>query len=156
MEKELIFDILEKVSNRSDLDWIEIRDRHGLDCHPDTLRKAGVGIKMAAEAGTLSFRSEKANEYDETYKAKRQFYDQRREYNKLLTDEARSDYLTEELIKIARELRTLKPLPRGHELPPDCYSENEAVLVLSDWHYGMIANNVWNKYNTSIADERIA
>lgn len=61
MEKELIFDIFEKVSNRSDLDWIEIRDKHGLDCHPDTLRKAGVGIKMAAEAGALSFNTGKDN-----------------------------------------------------------------------------------------------
>lgn len=79
MSKELIFDIFEKVSGRSDLDWVEIRDKHDVECHPDTLRKAGVGIKMAAEAGALSFRSEKACEYDEVYKAKRQFYDQRRE-----------------------------------------------------------------------------
>lgn len=34
--------------------------------------------------------------------------------------------------------------------------ENEAVLVLSDWHYGMLADNVWNQYNTGIADLRIA
>lgn len=65
MEKELIFDIFEKVSNRSDLDWIEIRDKHHMDCHPDTLRKAGVGIKMAAEAGALTFDSNKTSDYDE-------------------------------------------------------------------------------------------
>lgn len=50
----------------------------------------------------------------------------------------------------------MKPLPRGRDLTPIRFSDNEAVLVLSDWHYGMIASNVWNEYNTSIADERIA
>lgn len=70
MGKELIFDICEKVFGRSDLDWSEIVSKHGMDCHPDTLRKAGVGIKMAAEAGAISFGS---SEYDEVYKAKRQF-----------------------------------------------------------------------------------
>ena len=43
-EKKLIFDILEKVKGRSDMDWVEIRDAYNLDCHPDTLRKASVGI----------------------------------------------------------------------------------------------------------------
>lgn len=33
--------------------------------------------------------------------------------------------------------------------------KNEAVLVLSDWHYGMVTDNVWNRYNTDIADYRI-
>ena len=155
MEKELIFDIFEKVSNRSDLDWIEIRDKHHMDCHPDTLRKAGVGIKMAAEAGALTFDSEKTSSYDELQKAKRQFYDQRREYNKLLIDEARNDHLTEELIKAASELNKIKPLSCFDKILPADRAKNEAVLVLSDWHYGMVTDNVWNRYNTDIADYRI-
>ena len=53
--KNLIFDIYEKVTGRSDKDWAEICNLNDLECHPDTLRKAGVGIKMAAEAGVLNF-----------------------------------------------------------------------------------------------------
>ena len=33
---------------------------------------------------------------------------------------------------------------------------SEAVLVFSDWHYGMTASNVFNVYNTSICKERVA
>ena len=29
------------------------------------------------------------------------------------------------------------------------------MLVLSDWHYGMTTNNVFNKYNTKICQERV-
>lgn len=63
--KELIFDILEKVSGDSDMDWIEILEKHELECHPDTLRKAAVGIKMAADAGVINFGDSEANAYAE-------------------------------------------------------------------------------------------
>lgn len=43
-------------------------------------------------------------EKEELFKAKKQFHDQRREYNKILTMDARSDHLTEELIKVAKSL----------------------------------------------------
>ena len=66
--KELIFDIFEKVNGKSDLDWSEIRENHGLDCHPDTLRKAAVGIKMAADAGVLNFEKGVYKKYENTLK----------------------------------------------------------------------------------------
>lgn len=31
----------------------------------------------------------------------------------------------------------------------------EAILVISDWHYGIEVSNLWNKYNPEIARERI-
>lgn len=63
--KELIFDIYEKVCGKSDLDWVEIRDKHNLDCHADTLRKSGAGIKMASEAGCLNFEKASTDAYAE-------------------------------------------------------------------------------------------
>ena len=32
---------------------------------------------------------------------------------------------------------------------------NEAILVISDWHYGIICNNSWNKYDPDIAVQRL-
>lgn len=155
-EKKLIFDILEKVKGRSDMDWVEIRDAYNLDCHPDTLRKASVGIKMAADAGCLDFDKADVDDYAEIYIAKKQFYDQRREYNKLLTDEARQRHVEEELIRCAEKLNSEKILTQVH------YKENvwvmherEAVLFLADWHFGIHSDNVWNKYSPEIADARI-
>lgn len=153
--KELIRDIYEKVSNQSDLEWIDIYEKHDLTCHPETLRKAGVGIKMVADAGMLTFAEPAAPGETASYKEKQQFYDQRREYNKLLIEEARADHLTNELIKAANSLNVQKPLPKQGALEYTSF-ESEAVLFLSDWHYGLTTDNVWNTYDPAIADERIA
>lgn len=154
--KKLIFDIYEKINGQSDMDWGEIREAHRLDCHPDTLRKAAVGIKMAADAGCLNFDKADTSAYAEAQIAKRQFYDQRREYNKVLTEEARQRHLDEELIRCAEALNREKILRRMPMLKPVSLNGNEAVLFLADWHFGMNANNVWNQYSPQIADRRIS
>lgn len=87
------------------------------------------------------------------YKAKRQFYDQRREYNKLLISEARSEHLIEHLISCANELNNSIPLNFNKDYV-QC-TPKEAVLCLADWHYGMVTDNIWNKYNTEICKQRI-
>ena len=121
--------------------------------HPDTLRKAGVGIKMAADAGMLSVPNN-ADSYRTEYIAKKQFYDQRREYNALLAREAREDHLLECLRKATDKMGENVPLLR--ELPmyiePD---KPEAVLVLTDWHYGMKADNIWNHYDVETCKKRV-
>lgn len=91
---------------------------------------------------------------DELYKAKRQFYDQRREYNKALVSDARSDHLVEELIKAANKV----PLNDYSSILTyrTTDSVKEALLCLSDWHFGQISNNVWNVYNKEICAERVA
>lgn len=91
---------------------------------------------------------------DELYKAKRQLFDQRREYNKLLVSDARADHLTERLIEAAN----LVPLQNYSEMFTfkDNFTEEEAVLCLSDWHYGQVTNNIWNTYNTKVCKERVS
>ena len=121
--------------------------------HPDTLRKAGVGVKMVADAGLLDVPNTE-NKYRDEYIAKKQFFDQRREYNAVLAREAREDHLLECLRESAEKLNEQMPLlNKTGELYPDL--STEAVLVLTDWHYGMVANNVWNKYDTNICKERL-
>ena len=121
--------------------------------HPDTLRKAGAGVKMVADAGLLAV-PDTENRYRDEYIAKKQFYDQRREYNAVLAREAREDHLLECLRESAEKLNEQMPLlNKTGELYPDL--STEAVLVLTDWHYGMVANNVWNKYDTNICKERL-
>lgn len=34
--------------------------------------------------------------------------------------------------------------------------DNSAILAISDWHYGIVVENYWNKYNPEIARERIS
>lgn len=158
MNKELIHDIYDKITGISDLDWIEIVEKNKLDCHPDTLRKAGVGIKMAAEAGVLNLYNSSSNAYDDLYKAKKQFYDQRREYNKLLANDAKWDHVYSELIKAAKSLNKTDSLFKQDRDIDALYRkkcDRDAVLVLGDWHYGLVSDNVWNKYDKDIAKARI-
>lgn len=119
--------------------------------HPDTLRKAGVGIKMAADAGMLAVPST----YRDEYIAKKQFYDQRREYNAILAREAREDHLMECLRETANHMNSELPLLKRPGGNIETASDTEAVLVLTDWHYGMVVDNLWNRYDTFICKERL-
>lgn len=100
------------------------------------------------------YSDEVSQQMDELYKLKKQYFDQRREYNKLLTAESRADHLLEYVQSAAEKLNQVKPLSFGiaRQLPLD----NEAVLCLSDWHYGMVTDNIWNSYNTKICRQRVS
>lgn len=87
---------------------------------------------------------------------RQRFYDQRREYNKLIADAGRRDHIHEKLIESANNLSNDLGIVFNHDyLDHAEFSDNEAVLVLSDWHYGMITENVFNKYNTEICRQRV-
>lgn len=90
---------------------------------------------------------------DEIYRAKKQLYDQRREYNKILMPEARGQHLAEHLLKCAENLNKERPL--SFRKSRYDFEKRDAVLVLSDWHYGMTTDNIWNTYNVEICKQRI-
>ncbi len=167
--KQLLQDCSDKVAKIIDSDWSEIALKYGLDFNPDTCRKAqqppilgGAFVRQFYEEElSHSSTSLDEDEYfkklrlekDEIYKAKRQLYDQRREYNKLLTLNGRSEHLMEELVESAKRLNEERPLDfTGYVLDR---SDKEALLFWADWHYGMIANNIWNTYNVEICKSRV-
>lgn len=91
---------------------------------------------------------------DAVYKEKRKLYDQRREYNKLLASDARAEHLCDELIMSANKLNKEKALDfREKWFKPNTHKQ--AVLCWADWHYGMVTDNIWNKYNTDICRRRV-
>lgn len=90
---------------------------------------------------------------DECYKATKQLQDQRREYNKMLTKDARSEHLENELIKAANNLSAEKMLKDNYGVYYT--SDNDAVLCVTDWHLGMVTDNIWNKYNVETCIERV-
>ena len=104
--------------------------------------------------GESVYSNELQGQLDEIYKAKRQLWDQRREYNKILTSDARADHLAEKLIEAAN----LVPLQNYSDMFTfnNASSDEEAVLCLSDWHYGQVSNNIWNEYNTEICKKRVS
>jgi hypothetical protein len=104
--------------------------------------------------GDNTYSIELKEQLDEIYKAKRQLFDQRREYNKMLVNDARADHLAEKLIEAAN-IVPLKDYSNVFTFKNDS-SREEAVLCLSDWHYGQVSNNIWNEYNTDICLQRVS
>ena len=91
---------------------------------------------------------------NELFKIKKQVQDQRRELRNILTPDARFDNLTEKLIESANSLCEIKPLVFEDYIVNT--TDSEAVIAWADWHYGMVTDNIWNKYNTDICKKRVA
>lgn len=169
--EQLLEDCSNKVSKISDLDWSEICDKYNLDFNPDTIRKGSqpplVGSAFVSEyykwkesqrdsdVKEDSYFKELQIQKDAIYKEKRKLYDQRREYNKLLISDARAEHLNDELIRIAENLNKEYPLVQLDEYKK-VNTKKEALLALSDWHYGMVTNNIWNAYDTSVCKKRVS
>ena len=123
-------------------------------------RKRWSAFKSVLDANTdkiigeNKYLEELKEQADEIYKAKKQLADQRREYNKMLASDARAEHLTEKLIEAANTV----PLKNYSDVFTfkNTTSFEEAVLCLSDWHYGQVSNNIWNQYDTSICLQRVS
>ena len=123
-------------------------------------RKRWSAFKSVLDANTdkivgeNKYLEELKEQTDEIYKAKKQLADQRREYNKMLINDARAEHLTEKLIEAAN----IVPLKNYSDVFTfkNTTSMEEAVLCLSDWHYGQVSNNIWNQYDTSICLQRVS
>lgn len=168
--EELLKDCSDKVNKVKDIDWSEINEKYQLNMNPDTLRKGSQPPLIGSVFVSEYFKEKNAKSNcvdedsyikelqlmkDEIYKEKRKLYDQRREYNKNLTFEARSEHLFNELSISASKLNEERPLFEDEEKFIKVNTKREALLCFSDWHYGMTTNNVWNTYNVEICKERI-
>ncbi len=155
--------LVDKVEGTSDKDWVEMVEELGLDVHPDSLRKSFTGGRYCGyqvykyfqeklESGYTEEESKRLTTLrQELYKEKCRVQDQKREYNKLLRESARYEHLVD---RMEKAIEGIEPLRLG-----GCYESNptevEAVLILSDFHYGLEVDNVLNEYNTDIAKERL-
>ena len=91
----------------------------------------------------------------ELEKEKVKFQDQKREYKALLRTDARFDHLVDEMNKSIAKLNATNPLVNKYEGTFDNNDSTEAVVILSDWHFGIEEENYWNKINIEIAKERV-
>lgn len=157
-----------KDSGELDISWDDIADiinrELGNEDRPlseAAFRKPYQQAKRFFESGVFNefnnddgYLKELQLQKEAVYKERRKLYDQRREYNKLLISDARSEHLIEELISVANKLNETNPLVFEENLFPTNIHK-EAVLFFSDWHYGMVTNNLWNVYNTEICKQRV-
>lgn len=73
-------------------------------------------------------------------------------YKKLLRDEARLEVFKD---TFKETVSKLNKLPQIKYVGNKSNTYNEAILMLSDLHIGVICDNFYNKYNTDIAVQRL-
>lgn len=115
----------------------------------------GLEYATSSQADTderLEELDEKIREYEI---AKIQYQDKTREYKHYLRHEARLDNLLKKMLdSIKDEMNTKKPLEWIKPVLRDS-GKGSLLLVLSDLHRGMKADNHWNKFNEDIFTERL-
>lgn len=153
-----------------DLDWQDIVEAAHLDCHRDSLRKAasvtpysGYAVMQYYERLMASadrpdqdaYMTELDGKIMQMRKEAKRFYDQRREFHKLVDQVGRDENLEDRLVDAANRLNELRPLKADKDGLGCCTANSEAVIVFSDWHYGMTADNIWEHYDTEVCRSRV-
>ena len=112
--------------------------------------------KAAALKSGDSYMAELEDKKRELAMERQRFFDQRREYNRLVSADGRAEHLYEMLAEAANKLgEEIGVLYQANDSNAGMHSDNDAIIVFSDWHYGMTTNNVFNKYNVEICKERV-
>lgn len=157
----LVQEVLDKKNGVCDKDWCDIVMDYDLDCSSETLRKAGVGIKLASDAG-MGFPVDGAGTRGvmDNYVERQKLYDLRREVRKDLREQSRSE-LIRELIRNA--IRDLPDIQRCNSIPWDngAMSDRELVVGMGDFHFGAeycvkgLYDEAINVYDRNIFEKRL-
>lgn len=129
-----------------------------MDIKAETLRKAGVGIKLAADAGLLCGNnpSKETTGYIERQKMR----DLSRQVNTVYRSESRSELLRETIEEAVKNLPAFKIDNRDPVRKTDGASKS-LVVALGDFHYGAdihvegLYGEVINEFNSKVFEERM-
>lgn len=149
----LVHDILQKKQGLLDDDWAEIVARYDLNISADTLRKAGVGVKLVSDAGVES----KPTDISAGYIDRQKMRDLTKNVNSLFRTESRSELLRETVTE------AVKSLPRFNITTsiPRTDGSKSLVLMLGDFHYGAdihvtgLLGEKLNHYNSEVFENRM-
>lgn len=149
---------LQKLSGDDEVDWEDIIDSLGISLHKDTLRRWARGMQIYDEYLKETKHKSVRDDSEKTIKKILELKQQRI----LLSDEKR--YVNERLRELTRVEDFYKKLEDKIsssdpvQLREVEFSDksNEAVLMLSDWHYGIEVDNKVNKFNSEIANSRVS
>lgn len=153
----------EKVNGTLDITWAEVADilyaETGLDKTSDGCRlewnrmKKQLNNDTAQEEVTVDELKDLILEYrKERYKLS----DVSTQNNAAVRRMAREDTIKEIASEYADKMTSKKLLA----VPSKCYTtgsdENEAILELSDWHYGIEVDTFLNKFDVDVCKQRVA
>ena len=162
MEKwELVQEILDKKTGNSDMDWSEIVSTFDLECSPETLRKAGVGVKLASDAG-MKFMPEQKDDVDRNFMERQKMYDIQRGIRKDMRELSRTELLCEQIREAIQNMPEIKLKKFYTGEPKMDKSKRELVVGMGDFHYGadFTVNGLYgeqlNWFNSYVFEERMA
>jgi len=154
--------ILGKRDGNVDMSWQEISNVLGMKLSAESLRKMAYSICTYRDylrdknIATLENAPQSAiDAIDEKEfqlrRQKMQMQDQKRELNKSLRKLARAEHIQDEFIKAVKALPSLPEVKRK-SIPN---TQKEGILMLSDWHAGMVSANHVNTFNITVLNERV-
>lgn len=161
-EKQLLVqEILDKKNGGCDKDWGEIALEFDLECNPETLRKAGVGVKLASDAG-MEFNISAREAIDRNFLERQKMYDLRRGIRKDLREFSRTELICESIREAIKGLPKITLATSKKICPPwDVEIHRELIVGVGDFHYGAsfcvygLYNEIINKYNPDIFSSRM-
>lgn len=152
--------IEQKKQGDVDLDWVEMCEAFDLGVNAETLRKAGVGIKLASDAGMLGVST--TEDISDGYIERQKLRDLTRQANVAFRSEARGELLRE---TIEDSIRRLAPIGAPSYAPKASYNSRperkSLVLSLGDFHYGAeieckgLYDEILNRFNSDIFEMRM-
>ena len=147
-----------------DIDYAELAEAaYGQSYSSDVARRMFYGSKKTLDiieseqlhSSDKSILSELEEKRVELQKERQRLSDQRRETNKRVAFDARWENLQETLKYSIDSLKDLDSVVSCNIAGSDDFSDSEAVVVFSDWHFGMTTDNAFNTYNTEICQRRV-
>lgn len=158
---KIITDIDSKIDGENDYDWSEIKDKYGINCNSDTIRKSSstpFGGKMRSEyekykAGlnqNMSENSELDVKIQELRRERIKLQTSNVERNRLDRSEARQEMYYEYVGNVAQTL----PLPDFQPIEDNIHHEINYLVGLADIHYGATYKSINNEYSPEEAKRR--
>lgn len=156
----LVQEVLDKKNGSYDKDWAEIVSDYDLAFSPDTLRKAGVGIKLASDAG-MDFGNDDREEIDRNFVERQKMYDLQRGIRKDMREFSRTELICETIREAIKNLPKVEFDKDIENRPSNQKRERELVVGMGDFHFGAdfqvlgLYGEVINKYNSAVFVRRL-
>ena len=144
--------------------WLDIRnlvnEKYDIDLSEEACRKRAKRFYNSSVRLGLNYIPDNDENSEDTFlKLKEERYkisDERVQVSALIRRVSREETIKEIAREYANSLDNIYKLPTFNDLKLKDNQTKEAILLISDWHYGLDINNVFNIYNTDICKNRVA
>lgn len=152
----LVQDLVDKKQGKCFKTWQEIIDEYNLGCSEDIIRKIGIGVQLAKEAGLLLNLN---GSLDRDYIERQKIRDIQKDIRKDMRELSRTELICEQ---IQNAIKSLPPITFEETLLPNSNPHKDLIIGMGDFHYGAdfevygLHEELLNKYNSKIFEKRIS